>query len=92
MRETKNISLTPEQAAQVEARISSGRYQNASEVVRAGLRLLDEHEAKLASMRQQIQRGLDSLDAGEGLDGSTVMGELRDRARGRYRGRISISY
>lgn len=83
MRETKNISLTPEQAAQVEARITSRRYQNASEVLRAGLRLLEEHEAGLEAMRQQIQRGLDSFDAGEGLDGPAVMAELRNRAKAR---------
>ena len=86
VRETKNISLTAEQAAQVEARVASGRYQNASEVVRAGLRLLEEHEAGLAVMRQQIQRGVDSLDAGAGLDGPAVMAELRDRAQARRDG------
>jgi len=46
MPEAKNISLTPEQAQQVEDRVQSGRYQNASEVVQAGLRLLDQEDQR----------------------------------------------
>ncbi|MGB7394748.1 MAG: type II toxin-antitoxin system ParD family antitoxin [Pricia sp.] len=41
-------------------RISEGRYKNVSEVVRAGLRLLEEEEAKVNSLRTAIQEGIDS--------------------------------
>lgn len=39
-----NVSLTPELAAYIQGRVSSGRYRSASEVVRAALRLLQREE------------------------------------------------
>ena len=47
VRETMTVSLTPELRAFVQERLRSGRYGNASEVVRAALRLLGEHELDL---------------------------------------------
>lgn len=44
----------------VENRISEGRYKNASEVIRAGLRLLEEEENKVTALRTAIREGLDS--------------------------------
>ena len=54
-RVTKNISLSPELGAFVEASVETGRYQTASEVVRAGLRLLQEQERRLA--RRPARKG-----------------------------------
>ena len=42
--QTRNVSLTAELNAFIRAQVASGHYQNASEVVRAGLRLLIERE------------------------------------------------
>lgn len=44
----------------VENRIAEGRYKNASEVIRAGLRLLEEEENKIAALKSAIQDGINS--------------------------------
>src|SRR3989442_16004788 len=66
-----NVSLTPELEHWVDEKVKSGRYASASEVIREGLRLLEEQEAlkqqRLAEIRQKIDRALDQLDSGGGL-------------------------
>ncbi len=44
----------------VQGRISVGRYKNASEVIRAGLRLLEEEENRMIALRDAIQEGIES--------------------------------
>ncbi|MCX6236308.1 MAG: type II toxin-antitoxin system ParD family antitoxin [Bacteroidia bacterium] len=44
----------------IQNRISAGRFKNASEVVRAGLRLLEEEENKIIALREAIQEGIES--------------------------------
>lgn len=44
----------------VQSRISEGRFKNVSEVIRAGLRLLEEEESKVIALRNAIQEGLNS--------------------------------
>ncbi len=44
----------------IQSSISAGRYKNASEVVRAGLRLLEEEENKMIALRAAIQEGIES--------------------------------
>jgi antitoxin ParD1/3/4 len=82
-RTTRNISLTPELEAFVAS--SSGRYQSASEVVRAGLRLLQQDEQERETARREIQQkiavGLEHARRGELLDGEAVFDEL-DRQHG----------
>jgi antitoxin ParD1/3/4 len=59
---SKNTSITLGNYFEdfVQKRISAGRYKNASEVIRAGLRLLEEEEDKVAALKQAIQEGIDS--------------------------------
>ena len=44
----------------IKSRISTGRYKNASEVVRAGLRLLEEEEDRIIALRAAIREGIES--------------------------------
>lgn len=44
----------------IQGRISEGRFKNASEVVRAGLRLLEEEENRITVLREAIEEGIDS--------------------------------
>ena len=55
-----NISLTAHFEKFVKEVLSSGRFKSASEVVREGLRLLEEREARLAALRREIAAGPDS--------------------------------
>ncbi len=65
---TRNVVLTQHQHELVESLVGSGRYQNASEVLREGLRLLERQEtedaAKLAALRQAAAEGWSDLAAG----------------------------
>jgi antitoxin ParD1/3/4 len=49
---SKNVSLTTELDAFITAEVASGRYQNASEVVRAALRIMADHELRLVPRRK----------------------------------------
>ena len=77
-----NVSLTPELERWVSERVG-GRYKSASEVVREGLRLLqereEEHRARLEALRRDIQVGLDELDRGEGVDGEEAFDRVLAR-------------
>jgi antitoxin ParD1/3/4 len=60
----------------ISSKIKDGRYGSASEVVRQGLRMLEEHEHKVEALRRAIIEGEESGNAGE-LD----MEEIRRRAK-----------
>jgi antitoxin ParD1/3/4 len=62
---TRNIVLTDHQAALVERLVSSGRYQNASEVLRQGLRLLEREEADLAALLAKVDEAEAAYAAGD---------------------------
>lgn len=65
---TRNVVLTDHQAGVVEQLVASGRYQNASEVLREGLRLVERREAedanRLALLRQAVNVGISDIEAG----------------------------
>src|SRR5262249_2320946 len=68
---TRNINLTERLDLFVERQVSSGRYSNASEIVREALRLLEveeqEREAKLKALRRAAKQGFDEIDQGKGI-------------------------
>ena len=65
---TRNVVLTDYQAELVERLVSSGRYQNASEVLREGLRLVEHQEeeskARLKVLREAARVGIADMEAG----------------------------
>ena len=60
-----NVSLTPQLEQMVREKVESGRYNNASEVVREGLRLIEERDHRLAKLRSLMQEGFDQIVRGE---------------------------
>lgn len=84
-----NVSLTPELEKFVTKEVDSGLYQTASEVVRAGLRLLKEEHALRAlrvpatrkELETQLVEAVDSLEAGRGVAGEAAFRRLRKRIK-----------
>jgi antitoxin ParD1/3/4 len=66
---TRKVVVTKSQEQLIESLVESGRYQNASEVLREGLRLVERREAeeagKLKALRAAARTGVDALDRGE---------------------------
>ena len=67
-----HVSLTPELEARIKAKVESGLYNNASEVIREALRFMDAHEEwvhaiKLALLRKQCKTGVNQIDTGAGI-------------------------
>ncbi|MHB1960659.1 MAG: type II toxin-antitoxin system ParD family antitoxin [Acidobacteriaceae bacterium] len=83
---TRNINLTPEMDRFVDAKIRSGQYANASEVLRAGLRAMEEddkeNKARLEALRTAVQSGIDS---------GMADGDVIERIRARIRRRAEVT-
>ncbi|MEQ5828846.1 type II toxin-antitoxin system ParD family antitoxin [Sulfitobacter sp. NFXS29] len=72
---TRNVVLTKTQDHLVQALVASGRYQNVSEAMRAGLRLLEQEEAQIMGIRQGLLEGLAQAkvdDYAEGRDKDAI--------------------
>jgi antitoxin ParD1/3/4 len=86
---TRNVVLTPRNQAMIDTLIGSGRYQNASEVLRDGLRLVEqreaEDEAKLAALREAAALGIAAVESGKarrfenGVDLAAYLQSLGDK-------------
>lgn len=61
---TRNVVLTDQQEKLLSDLVSSGRFQNASEVLRAGVRLLEKEETELAELRGRLNRGVEQAREG----------------------------
>ena len=65
---TRNVVLTEHQASFVEQLVSSGRYQNASEVLREGLRMIErraaEESPRLVALQEAARIGIADIEAG----------------------------
>ena len=69
---TRNVVLTAHQSSLIDTLVESGRYQNASEVLREGLRLVETREseeaARLEALRTAARVGTEALERGEYKD------------------------
>lgn len=78
MAQNTSISLGNHFDDFIKSRINNGRFKNASEVIRAGLRLLEEHENKVQALKDAIQEGLDSPRV-ENFDFKENLKELKEK-------------
>ncbi|MGA1995911.1 MAG: type II toxin-antitoxin system ParD family antitoxin [Bryobacteraceae bacterium] len=87
-----NVSLTPELEKFVAAKVESGRYNSASEVVREALRLLEEHDSaravQLAEFNGELGRRLAALDRGEVVDPIAARSRLQRKSEQRRKPRM----
>jgi antitoxin ParD1/3/4 len=75
MARNTSVSLSEHFADFVEDQVESGHYQSASDVVRAGLTLLEEHEAKVKALQDALREGEESGPS-EPFDGEAFLAEL----------------
>lgn len=91
IRTSLNVSLTPELDRFVQSRVTSGRYQTASEVVREGLRLLEvqerERDATFEALKQQLKEASEQADRGEFFTPDQVLEEIEALKRQRAAGK-----
>jgi antitoxin ParD1/3/4 len=78
-----NVSLTPELEQFINAKVKSGFYGSASEVIREGLRLLDEQDTirqkRIELLNQQIDEALESVKAGKVISGDEAYRHIVER-------------
>ncbi|RVU35995.1 type II toxin-antitoxin system ParD family antitoxin [Hwanghaeella grinnelliae] len=73
-----SISLGDHFAGFIDAQVQSGRYGSASDVVRAGLRLLEEHEAKVRALQEALIVGERSGEANP-FDGEAFLEKMHGK-------------
>lgn len=82
---TRNVVLTDHMSQLVDSLVASGRYQNASEAMRAGLRLLEKEETEWNEVRRGVLEGLEQVRRGEFAEGTGEDAMRRAFANGRNR-------
>jgi antitoxin ParD1/3/4 len=65
----------------IQSQLASGRYNNASEIVRDGLRLLEDRERRLAALDGALTKGMDDIQAGRVTPAETVFDDLERKYR-----------
>ncbi len=71
-----NVYLTPDLQKLVEKQLASGSYSSPTEVIRAGLQLLEANERWRAEARDRIAQGVAQAKAGQLVDGEEVFARL----------------
>ena len=84
-----NVSLTKELEEFVRRGVESGRYRSATEVIRAGFRLLeredDFRDTRLAAIRARVEEGIAQAERGELGDGEEAVARVKKRAAAKRR-------
>ncbi len=82
---TRNVVLTDRQEKLIDTLVEAGRYQNASEVLREGLRMIERREAedaaKLSALKEAAKLGMASLEQGQAQtfsDAASLRRHLKD--------------
>jgi antitoxin ParD1/3/4 len=78
-----SVDLGPKLESVVSKLVSKGRYGSKSEVIRAGVRMVEEHEKRLAQLDRALERGLADVKAGRTRPAEEVFAELRKRFSGK---------
>ena len=78
MARNTSVFLGDHFAAFIDAQVQAGRYGSASDVVRAGLRLLEEHEAKVQALQEALVAGERSGSAAP-FDNEAFLKRMRER-------------
>jgi antitoxin ParD1/3/4 len=81
-----SVNLGDQLEAFITEAVKTGRYGSRSEVLREGVRLVQEREAKWARFEAEIGKGLDSLDRGEGIPLDEVFADVRAAIRAKRDG------
>lgn len=76
-----SVNLGEQLEAFITEAVKKGRYGSRSEVLREGVRLVQEREAKWARFDMEIQKGLDDLDAGRSIPLEEAFDELDEYIR-----------
>jgi len=76
-----NVSLTPELEKFVEDTVATGRYNSASEVVRAALRVFEQEQQWIAYAKKKIEIGLQEMEAGQFITQDEFLANLEDHKR-----------
>lgn len=75
-----SVALGPKLEEAIQRLVDSGRYNSKSEVIREGVRLVEEREKRLAALDAALARGIADADAGR----TTPAGEVFDRLEAKY--------
>lgn len=86
MARNTSVSLGDHFASFIDEKVKEGRYGSASDVIRAGLRLLEEEEAKLSRLRAEIAKG-EASGIAEGFDWD----EFRARKMAEHRAKLGAA-
>lgn len=79
-----SIPLSPELERQIAERVESGQYDSPDEVLRHALQLLsreDQHEARVAALRSEVDIGIAEIERGEAIPGPMAVEQARAEFR-----------